>query len=126
MDDTPLQNDHGKFNFPNVKVDFRAGTNDQEYIDGFFDRVMKSRVCMNNTKIIALISEKIDEKPYFSLENFALYTLKEKLSSNSASSEEKLLIINEFLSNYLEFNPETDEPIGRTHEVEEMIDFLLG
>lgn len=37
LDDTPLQNDNGEFNFPNVKVDFRTGTNDQEYIDGFPD-----------------------------------------------------------------------------------------
>lgn len=37
LDDTPLQNDNGEFNFPNVKVDFRSGTNDQTYIDGFAD-----------------------------------------------------------------------------------------
>ncbi|MFA9487172.1 host specificity protein J, partial [Moraxella sp. E33BD] len=37
LEDTPLQNDNGEFNFPNVKVDFRSGTNDQEYIDGFPD-----------------------------------------------------------------------------------------
>lgn len=35
LDDTPLQNDDGEFNFPNVKVDFRAGTNDQTPISGF-------------------------------------------------------------------------------------------
>ncbi|ELA08718.1 phage-related protein, tail component [Moraxella macacae 0408225] len=37
LDNTPLQNDNGEFNFPNVKVDFRSGTNDQTYIDGFPD-----------------------------------------------------------------------------------------
>ena len=44
LDDTPLQNDDGEFNFPNVKVDFRAGTNDQEYIDGFADVASETNV----------------------------------------------------------------------------------
>lgn len=44
LDDTPLQNDDGEFNFPNVKVDFRAGTNDQEYIDGFADVANETNV----------------------------------------------------------------------------------
>lgn len=35
LDDTPLQNDDGEFNFPNVKVDFRAGSIDQTPISGF-------------------------------------------------------------------------------------------
>ena len=44
LDDTPLQNDDGEFNFPNVKVDFRAGTNDQTYIDGFADVASETAV----------------------------------------------------------------------------------
>ena len=44
LEDTPLQNDNGEFNFPNVKVDFRAGTNDQEYIDGFPDVASETAV----------------------------------------------------------------------------------
>lgn len=44
LDDTPLQNDNGEFNFPNVKVDFRSGTNDQEYIDGFPDVASETNV----------------------------------------------------------------------------------
>ena len=44
LDDTPLQNDDGEFNFPNVKVDFRAGTNDQTYIDGFPDVASETNV----------------------------------------------------------------------------------
>ncbi|STY99040.1 Uncharacterized protein conserved in bacteria with the myosin-like domain [Moraxella lacunata] len=44
LDDTPLQNDNGEFNFPNVKVDFRTGTNDQEYIDGFPDVASETNV----------------------------------------------------------------------------------
>lgn len=44
LDDTPLQNDNGEFNFPNVKVDFRTGTNDQEYIDGFPDVASETAV----------------------------------------------------------------------------------
>ncbi|MEX8132921.1 host specificity protein J [Acinetobacter nosocomialis] len=35
LEETPLQNSDGGFNFENVKVDFRKGTNDQEYIEGF-------------------------------------------------------------------------------------------
>ncbi|STY90213.1 TipJ family phage tail tip protein [Moraxella bovis] len=44
LEDTPLQNDNGEFNFPNVKVDFRSGTNDQEYIDGFPDVASETAV----------------------------------------------------------------------------------
>ena len=44
LDDTPLQNDDGEFNFQNVKVDFRAGTNDQTYIDGFADVANETNV----------------------------------------------------------------------------------
>ncbi|MDM9638937.1 host specificity protein J [Acinetobacter nosocomialis] len=35
LEETPLQNADGSFNFENVKIDFRRGTNDQEYIEGF-------------------------------------------------------------------------------------------
>ncbi|MGG6543300.1 UNVERIFIED_CONTAM: phage tail protein [Acinetobacter baumannii] len=35
LEETPLQNADGSLNFGNVKVDFRNGTNDQEYIEGF-------------------------------------------------------------------------------------------
>lgn len=44
LEDTPLQNENGEFNFPNVKVDFRTGTNDQEYIDGFPDVASETAV----------------------------------------------------------------------------------
>ena len=44
LDDTPLQNDDGEFNFTGVKVDFRTGTNDQEYIDGFADVASETNV----------------------------------------------------------------------------------
>ncbi|WP_080946112.1 TipJ family phage tail tip protein [Moraxella bovoculi] len=44
LEDTPLQNDNGEFNFPNVKVDFRTGTNDQEYIEGFPDVASETAV----------------------------------------------------------------------------------
>lgn len=44
LDDTPLQNDDGEFNFAGVKVDFRAGTNDQTYIDGFPDVASETNV----------------------------------------------------------------------------------
>lgn len=44
LEDTPLQNDNGEFNFPSVKVDFRTGTNDQEYIDGFPDIASETAV----------------------------------------------------------------------------------
>jgi predicted phage tail protein len=35
LDDTPLQNEDGSFNFTNVSVEFRAGTPDQEPLGGF-------------------------------------------------------------------------------------------
>ncbi|EHU3334243.1 phage tail protein [Acinetobacter baumannii] len=35
LEETPLQNADGSLNFENVKVDFRNGTSDQEYIEGF-------------------------------------------------------------------------------------------
>ncbi|MFW1922027.1 TipJ family phage tail tip protein [Acinetobacter geminorum] len=35
LEETPLKNADGSLNFENVKVDFRNGTNDQEYIEGF-------------------------------------------------------------------------------------------
>lgn len=37
LDDTPVQDVNGNPNFDNVIVDFRAGTNDQDYIEGFPD-----------------------------------------------------------------------------------------
>ncbi|WP_258578462.1 TipJ family phage tail tip protein [Acinetobacter baumannii] len=35
LEETPLQNADGSLNFENVTVNFRSGTNDQEYIEGF-------------------------------------------------------------------------------------------
>lgn len=35
LDETPLQDENGGKNFENVTVNFRPGTNDQEYIEGF-------------------------------------------------------------------------------------------
>ncbi|WP_001018921.1 TipJ family phage tail tip protein [Acinetobacter baumannii] len=35
LEETPLEGPTGTLNFENVKVDFRNGTNDQEYIEGF-------------------------------------------------------------------------------------------
>lgn len=35
LEETPLQDASGNTTFENVKVDFRNGTNDQDYIDGF-------------------------------------------------------------------------------------------
>ncbi|WP_372658744.1 TipJ family phage tail tip protein, partial [Enterobacter hormaechei] len=32
---TPLQNADGSYNFNNVKYEFRSGTQDQDYIQGF-------------------------------------------------------------------------------------------
>lgn len=77
-------------------------------------------------QLIELISEKVNGNPYSSLENFALFVLKEKILNNSALPEEKLLLINDFLTDYFEFDSETDEPIGQTKEIEKMIDFLLS
>ncbi|MFH3939093.1 phage tail protein [Acinetobacter nosocomialis] len=35
LENTALEDNNGKLNFENVKVDFRSGTNDQDYIEGF-------------------------------------------------------------------------------------------
>ncbi|PNN10582.1 phage tail protein [Acinetobacter sp. FDAARGOS_131] len=35
LEDTPLQDENGNKNFDNITVNFRPGTNDQEYIEGF-------------------------------------------------------------------------------------------
>ncbi|WP_457795097.1 TipJ family phage tail tip protein, partial [Acinetobacter baumannii] len=35
LEETPLEGPTGTLNFDNVKTDFRNGTNDQEYIEGF-------------------------------------------------------------------------------------------
>lgn len=78
------------------------------------------------SEIIKLISEKIDGQPYASLENFALFVLQQKLLQNLIATEEKQVLINDFLSDYLEFDPETDEPVGKTDKIEKMIDFLLN
>ncbi len=77
-------------------------------------------------EIIKLISEKISGQPYSSLGNFALFVLQQKLLHGSITSEEKQVLINDFLSDYLEFDPETDEPVGETNKIERMIDFLLN
>ncbi|MFU8927585.1 phage tail protein, partial [Acinetobacter puyangensis] len=37
LDDTPIHDSNGSPNFENVTVDFRTGTNDQTYIEGFPD-----------------------------------------------------------------------------------------
>lgn len=76
-------------------------------------------------EIIDLISEKINGGRYSSLENFALSVLREKIINNTVSSDEKLLIINDFLSDFLEFDSETGEPVGETVKIEQMIDFFL-
>lgn len=35
LDDTPVMNEDGSYNFPNFKWEFRSGTQDQDYIAGF-------------------------------------------------------------------------------------------
>lgn len=37
FDDVPIQNDDGSYNYEGVKLDFRPGTQDQSYIQGFAD-----------------------------------------------------------------------------------------
>lgn len=76
-------------------------------------------------EIVDLIFKKIDGGQYSSLENFALSVLRKKVINNTVSSDEKLLIINDFLSGFLEFDSETGEPVGETLKIEQMIDFFL-
>lgn len=44
LEDTPLQNPDGGWNFEDVQADFRHGTNDQTYIEGFPDISSESAV----------------------------------------------------------------------------------
>ncbi|WP_262478171.1 TipJ family phage tail tip protein [Acinetobacter schindleri] len=44
LDDTPLQNPAGGWNFERVQADFRYGTNDQTYIEGFPDISSESAI----------------------------------------------------------------------------------
>ncbi|MEQ0925204.1 phage tail protein [Acinetobacter schindleri] len=44
LEDTPLQNPDGGWNFEDVQADFRQGTNDQTYIEGFPDISSESAV----------------------------------------------------------------------------------
>lgn len=74
-------------------------------------------------KLLAMLEKQIAAEPYFSLENYALAVLKNKLSDNALSAEECHLLIGEFLANQLEFD-ENDEPTGDTLLIEEMIDLL--
>lgn len=37
LDNVPVQNDDGSFNYEGIKAEFRPGTQDQEYIQGFTD-----------------------------------------------------------------------------------------
>ena len=76
-------------------------------------------------KLLALLEQQIAAEPYFSLENYALSVLKNKLASNSLSAEECHLLISEFLANRLEFD-ENDEPTGDTLLIEEMIGLMLA
>ncbi|GAA5557130.1 hypothetical protein Asch01_01848 [Acinetobacter schindleri] len=44
LEDTPLQNPDGGWNFEDVQADFRQGTNDQTYIEGFPDISSESAI----------------------------------------------------------------------------------
>lgn len=50
LDDVPVQNQDGSFNFEGVKAEFRAGTQDQEYIQGFTDTSSEVTVAREITK----------------------------------------------------------------------------
>lgn len=77
-------------------------------------------------KISKMILDKINNEPYVSLENYALYVLLNKLKKSDLLDEERILIVNGFLADLLEFDNETDEPIGNTLEIEDLIDFMLS
>ena len=51
LEDTPVQDASGGSNFTNVTTDFRTGTNDQTYIEGFPD------ISSENTVSVELKSE---------------------------------------------------------------------
>ncbi|WP_245911120.1 hypothetical protein [Neisseria iguanae] len=60
------------------------------------------------------------------MENFALFVLQQKIRDDSISAEDKLVVINDLSAGYIEFDPETDEPVGKTDKIEIMIDYMLN
>lgn len=77
---------------------------------------MKDKICQLIELKIATLSD---------LEQYALLTLKQKLINDELAYDERSLLVNDFISNYLEFDGITGEPTGETVELESMIDYLI-
>lgn len=61
FDDVPVMNQDGTLNFPNVKAEFRPGTQDQPYIQGFEDtasEVTTARDITNDTPYVISVTNK--------------------------------------------------------------------
>ena len=69
---------------------------------------------------------KINEDANLSeLEKYALWVLGTKLQAMELAEHEKMLLLNDFIAEYLEFDDVSGEPVGETSTLEAMIDFLL-
>lgn len=75
-------------------------------------------------KFLILSNQK--KSAFSELEQYALNILATKLLANELTDDEKMILVNEVISEYLEFDAMTDEPINETLKLEDMIDFLIA
>lgn len=54
-----------------------------------------------------------------------LYQTSKKIEEAKLSNEDKIVITNEFLSNYLKFDKTSGNPIEEKKTIEKLIDFVL-
>lgn len=77
-------------------------------------------------KIVEFIATHQNSDLYSPLESYALSIIKEKIKNNEISIKESELIINEFLTHYLDFDSVTGEPSQECRQIETFIDFILS
>lgn len=76
-------------------------------------------------ELLEFISNYENDNIYSSLDRYAIGVIKNKITNDTISKEEKILIVDEFLSNYMNFDDITGEPIGNTIFIEKLINFVL-
>lgn len=77
-------------------------------------------------EILNLIETKLATDVFSDLEKYALQTLKSRLSANQLNEEEAMLLVNDFISNYFEFDKISSDPVAPTPELEDMVDYLMA
>ena len=76
-------------------------------------------------ELLKLLLNKYNSEHYSPLEQYALYSLMEKVEQNTLTKFERELIVEEFLFDYLIFDKVSGEPLEATIRTEAIIDFLL-